>query len=153
MNSKVGLIFVLYTLSILSVIASASKEEAGGDTSVKDGTTKTDDQKKSCYYCGVRELCDFHFHKDDVRNITCEKSCMTFNGYTDDGKRIIVRDCGYFVSNECKDNQDYEGVAVGRICHCKDSDFCNHGPHPNTLAIQLFGVPLILLIVNLVLLG
>lgn len=122
MNLQIVLTSIFNTLILLNLIF-----HTAGSTSVKDDTTKTVDQKKTCYYCGVRELCDYQFHKEDMRNITCEKSCMTFNGYTDDGHRILVRDCGYFVSNECKDNQEYEGVAKGRICHCKDEDFCNHG--------------------------
>ena len=124
-----------------------------GSTSVNDGTIKKADEKKTCYYCGVRELCDYQFHKEDMRNITCDKSCMTFNGYTEGGHRILVRDCGYFVSNECKDNQEYEGVAVGRICHCKDEDFCNHGPKTIGLGSELIGMSLIIVIINSLLFG
>ena len=124
----------------------------GGSTSVKDDTTTLVDQRKTCYYCGVRELCDFQFNKEGMRNISCEKSCMIFNGYTDDGTRIIVRDCGYFVSNECKDNQDYEGVATGRICHCKDANFCNHGPQSIVFGTKFIGMPFIILVINMLLL-
>ena len=114
--------------------------------------TKTADEKKTCYYCGVRDLCDYQFQKDLMRNITCEKSCMTFNGYTEDGHRILVRDCGYFVSDECKDNQEYEGVATGRVCHCKESK-CNHGSQSMVLGSELIGMPLIIFLINMLLLG
>ena len=84
-----------------------------------------------------------------MQNITCEKSCMTFDGYTEDDHRIIVRDCGYFVSNECKDNQWYEGVAKGRICHCKGKDMCNHGSQSSFFANEFLCIPLSLLLANL----
>ena len=84
-----------------------------------------------------------------MQNITCEKSCMTFDGYTEDDHRIIVRDCGYFVSNECKDNQWYEGVAKGRICHCKGKDMCNHGSQSSFFATEFLCIPLSLLLANL----
>ena len=31
----------------------------------------------------------------------CDKSCVKFDGYAKDGKRIVVRNCGYFTANEC----------------------------------------------------
>ena len=117
---------------------------------MKDNTASTVVEKKTCYYCGVRELCDYDFHKEDMRNITCDKSCLTFDGYTNDNKRIIVRDCGYFVANECKDNQLYEGgVAKGRVCHCKDKDFCNHGSNPQMLTTEVLLVSFLLLVSNI----
>ena len=34
--------------------------------------------------------------------IKCKKSCMKFDGWTtDQQKRVIVRDCGYYSTTEC----------------------------------------------------
>ena len=52
--------------------------------------------------------------------IKCEVSCFKFDGYANDGKRILMRDCGYFDTDECVSGQNFEdGTAVGTICHCK----------------------------------
>ena len=57
--------------------------------------------------------------------IKCEVSCFKFDGYASDGKRILMRDCGYFDTDECVSGQNFEdGTAVGTICHCKENR-CN----------------------------
>lgn len=57
--------------------------------------------------------------------IKCEVSCFKFDGYASDGKRILMRDCGYFDTDECVSGQNFEdGTAVGTICHCK-GNVCN----------------------------
>ena len=57
--------------------------------------------------------------------IKCEVSCFKFDGYASDGKRILMRDCGYFDTDECVGGQNFEdGTAVGTICHCK-GNVCN----------------------------
>jgi hypothetical protein len=32
-------------------------------------------------------------------------SCFKFDGYASDGKRIMMRDCGYFNTDDCVANQ------------------------------------------------
>ncbi len=57
--------------------------------------------------------------------IKCRHSCFKFDGLASDGKRVVMRDCGYFDANECVLNQNFEdGSAIGTICHCKEPD-CN----------------------------
>ena len=49
-----------------------------------------------CYYCGIKDNCELPFDTDDGKIIKCDKSCVKFDGYAKDGKRIVVRNCGYF---------------------------------------------------------
>ena len=107
---------------ILAFVASAAF--AGGD-SASDQMVGN----KTCYYCGIEEPCpiDFSKHKDTTRTIKCFKSCLKFDGYSSTGKRVIVRDCGFYTTTECGNGPyDTRKSAEGSICHCMD-DLCNGG--------------------------
>ena len=45
--------------------------------------------------------------------IKCEKACVKLDGYAKDGKRIVVRNCGYFTGDECLDGIYYEDEDQG----------------------------------------
>jgi len=85
---------------------------------------------QTCYYCGFESPCPLNFAKDEssVRTIKCKKSCMKFDGWTtDQQKRVIVRDCGYYSTTECFNGKlDSRGTAEGSVCHCT-TEKCNPG--------------------------
>lgn len=58
--------------------------------------------------------------------VRCPLSCFFFDGYAFDGRRIIMRDCGYFNTDDCVEDAELEGdeLTIGTICHCK-GDLCN----------------------------
>jgi hypothetical protein len=81
-----------------------------------------------CYYCGIEDNCELPFDKDNGKIIKCEKACIKFDGYAKDGKRIVVRNCGYFTGDECLDGIYYEDEdTIGTTCHCHQ-DKCNSAP-------------------------
>ena len=81
-----------------------------------------------CYYCGIKDNCELPFDTDDGKIIKCDKSCVKFDGYAKDGKRIVVRNCGYFTADECIDGIYYEDEdTIGTTCHCLQ-DKCNSAP-------------------------
>ena len=51
---------------------------------------------KSCYYCGITDICEMPYDTDEAKYISCEKSCLKFDGNAKDGKRVVIRTCGYF---------------------------------------------------------
>ena len=59
-------------------------------------TNVINDDSVNCYYCGIKDNCELPFDTDDGKIIKCDKSCVKFDGYARDGKRIVVRNCGYF---------------------------------------------------------
>ena len=62
-------------------------------------------------------MSSFHFH------------CLKFDGNAKDGKRVVVRTCGYFMANECVEGAHYEDPdTIGTICHCLNDD-CNSTDH------------------------
>jgi len=82
-----------------------------------------------CHYCGRSGLCELPYDSDpEVANfITCEKSCMKFDGYGPDGNRVIVRDCGIYEADECTPDAKYMTTeATGTLCHCMLGE-CNAG--------------------------
>ena len=83
-----------------------------------------------CYYCGITDNCRIPYAtepKNGAKNITCDKSCVKFDGIARDGKRVIVRNCGYFKADECIEGAYFEDPdTIGTICHCL-TDKCNHG--------------------------
>lgn len=112
----------------MMILASSMLPLARAPSSTSDGN---DEDRIQCYYCGVGKKCQPNFDPSTTRTIHCDKSCMKFDGYNDIGKRVIVRDCGYFsAENECRTDDSYEGVAKGTVCHCKDGDLCNAAPRP-----------------------
>ena len=87
--------------------------------------------EKQCYYCGLVDNCEMPYNVEDenVKKISCEKSCLKFDGNAKDGKRVVVRTCGYFMANECVEGAHYEDPdTIGTICHCLD-DNCNSADH------------------------
>lgn len=80
-----------------------------------------------CYYCGYLELCELPYKadSDDVDHITCPDSCMKFDGYAEDGKRVLARGCApeTLETNVCVPDFDYHG-AKGEICQCNAAK-CN----------------------------
>merc|ERR1712156_615111 len=78
-----------------------------------------------CHYCGVKDLCKIPYYEDEAEFITCPVSCMTFQGFSKSGQKVIVRDCGFFEADECTANKEYENTgATGTLCHCLTDD-CN----------------------------
>ena len=105
---------------VLSALAIGTATAASSDDNVV--------ANKTCYYCGFENPCPLDFAKDEesVRVIKCTKSCLKFDGWTLDGsKRVLVRDCGYFSTTECRTGPlDRRQTATGSICHCV-TDRCN----------------------------
>merc|ERR1711936_253427 len=87
-----------------------------------------------CHYCGVKDLCEVPYYEDEAEFITCPVSCMTFQGFSKSGQKIIVRDCGFFEADECTANKIYENTdAKGTLCHCL-SDECNSAEKMSSLS-------------------
>jgi hypothetical protein len=77
-----------------------------------------------CHYCGLRKLCGLPYAEDESERITCAKSCMKFDGYSEmDNKRVIVRGCGEIDINKCEKNAAWFG-AKGNLCLCNGFE-CN----------------------------
>lgn len=82
--------------------------------------------KKTCYYCGITDNCELPYDTENAKMIECEKSCMKFDGQAVDGKRIVVRNCGYFLADECIEGAFFENEdTIGTICHCTEPE-CNN---------------------------
>jgi hypothetical protein len=60
-----------------------------------------------------------------VAKKTCAKSCLKFDGYAPDGKRVLIRDCGApsIDKNECTEKVEFFG-ATGQMCYCNAGN-CN----------------------------
>lgn len=87
-----------------------------------------------CHYCGIRRLCQLPFDQEAAETITCDQSCMKFDGFADDGKRIIVRSCGHEDLNTwCNASYDWNG-SKGTYCLCNSAN-CN--PAEPTTAFHL----------------
>ena len=115
MNYKIRLFL------ITSLFASAKCQDT-------PGTVIKGDDSVDCYYCGIKDNCELPFDTDDGKIIKCDKSCVKFDGYAKDGKRIVVRNCGYFTADECIDGIYYEDEdTIGTTCHCLQ-DKCNSSP-------------------------
>ena len=79
-----------------------------------------------CHFCGLRYLCPLPFSDDKVETISCAKSCMKFDGFSElDNKRVLVRGCGEEDVNLCSKNATYFG-AKGTTCLC-NAAMCNGG--------------------------
>jgi hypothetical protein len=95
--------------------------------SMATGQDVVTNPRNKCHYCGITNNCPLPYDVEDEDNkfIMCDKSCLKFDGFAMDGKRVLVRTCGYFVSDECVDGQFFEDSGtVGNICHCLE-DKCN----------------------------
>ena len=106
--------------SLLGFVLGAAAQE------VQDGPKNGPLQ---CYYCGITDNCRIPYTteaENGAKNITCDKSCVKFDGIARDGKRVIVRNCGYFKADECVEGAYFEDPdTIGTICHCL-TDKCNH---------------------------
>ena len=92
-----------------------------------------------CHYCGLEKLCPLPYTEKNIKSTvddddnqeirmnrkTCPKSCIKFDGFADDGKRVLVRDCSAdnLDTNECKTDQEFFG-AKGTLCYC-NAENCN----------------------------
>ena len=108
------LVIVITSLCLHSAVVQCDEE-----VTVKEESTLR------CYYCGIVDICDLPYDNDDGKQIHCDKSCLKFDGQAKDGKRIVVRNCGFFLAEECISGTSYEDTdTVGTICHCLTDD-CN----------------------------
>ena len=95
--------------------------------------------EKQCYYCGLVDNCEMPYNVEDenVKKISCEKSCLKFDGNAKDGKRVVLRTCGYFTTDECVEGAFYEDKdTIGTICHCLDND-CNSAENFGKISVFL----------------
>ena len=81
----------------------------------------------SCHYCGVRKLCPLPYRDIEAETVSCAKSCMKFDGYSEtDNKRVLIRSCGEEDVNRCSKNSTWFG-ARGEMCLCNAAN-CNSAP-------------------------
>jgi len=103
---------------VLVLIPLVKSEEVQDEIAPEESNLK-------CYYCGIKDNCQLPFDTEEGKLIECDKSCLKFDGLAKDGKRIVIRNCGYFTTNECIEEASYEDKdTIGTICHCLD-DQCN----------------------------
>ena len=99
-----------------------------------------------CYYCGITDNCRIPYDvtpESGAKNISCDKSCVKFDGTARDGKRVIVRNCGYFKANECVEGAYFEDPdTIGTICHCLE-DKCNHSDYMKLNSLLFLGIYLL----------
>ena len=76
-----------------------------------------------CHSCGIRKLCSLPYNADYAETITCKKACMKFDGYAEDGKRVLVRTCGLEDTNACNKTTEWHG-SKGVTCICNAAN-CN----------------------------
>ena len=77
-----------------------------------------------CHYCGLRKLCPLPYRDDEAEKVSCAKSCMKFDGYSEtDNKRVLIRSCGEEDVNRCSKNSTWFG-ARGEMCLCNAAN-CN----------------------------
>ena len=79
--------------------------------------------KIDCHYCGIRKLCTLPYIDTSSEKITCDKSCMKFDGEAPDGKRVLVRSCGFEDTNICNKTTEWNG-SRGEKCIC-NAENCN----------------------------
>ena len=76
-----------------------------------------------CHYCGIRKLCTLPYDDSFSEKISCAKSCMKFDGFAEDGKRVLVRSCGFEDTNICNKTTQWHG-SKGEKCIC-NAENCN----------------------------
>ena len=79
--------------------------------------------KIDCHYCGIRKLCTLPYVDTSSEKISCDKSCMKFDGDAPDGKRVLVRSCGFEDTNICNKTTEWNG-SKGEKCICNAAN-CN----------------------------
>lgn len=80
--------------------------------------------------------CPLPWDESKVGTVNCTTTtCMKFDGWASDGKRIMMRDCGFFTADECRDEETINGVETkGNLCHCTGAH-CNTAAKPKSGAI------------------
>ena len=58
-----------------------------------------------CHYCGMRDTCTLPYMQTSASKITCQDSCMKFDGKDPNGKRVVVRSCGKKNLTKCEMEQ------------------------------------------------
>ncbi len=54
--------------------------------------------------------CPLPWNEEGTDKLNCSSgSCMKFDGWASDGKRVMMRDCGFFSADEI----DYSAVLLG----------------------------------------
>lgn len=97
-----------------------------------------------CHYCGLRYLCPLPYDEDITERVTCEKSCMKFDGNSlIDNKRVIVRGCGEIDINKCSKNVTMTG-AIGTQCLCNGVN-CNSAPEISLNYMFMLGQAVIMI--------
>lgn len=96
-----------------------------------------------CHYCGIRKLCTLPYDDTFSEKISCEKSCMKFDGQAEDGKRVLVRSCGVEDTNICNKTTTWHG-SKGEKCICNAENcngstkiYANNGSFIHSIAILL----------------
>lgn len=124
LSSKAQLVLALALLGLCLDVVSAQEQQV---------TTTNTKKEIKCYSCGTNVPCPNPWKTEGVANVTCSasSSCYSFDGLASDGKRVLMRDCGYFEADECSESQQLfgRGSAQGTVCHCK-TDWCNSGDKP-----------------------
>ena len=103
-----------------------------------------------CNYCGERKLCPLPYNEKETERVSCEKSCMKFDGHSVvDNKRVLVRSCGEQDINLCSKNTTWFG-AKGVLCLCNGEN-CNSatnlGQHKNYILFLIIAITTIKLII------
>ena len=131
------------SLALAAATETATDTSASADSSASDAESTKGIQ---CYRCGITDECPHPWVKDNITTVECGKSCMKFDGYTKDDKRLILMDCGYFETDGCIREANFQDSATGSICHCMDGDECNAAGEVKstmmtlTLAVTFVGV-------------
>ena len=58
-----------------------------------------------CHYCGMRDTCTLPYIQTSASKISCQDSCMKFDGKDPNGKRVVVRSCGKKNLTKCETEQ------------------------------------------------
>ena len=138
------LVAMLVTFGLTSGEEAEAEAPAEEPASAPESTAAPESTEIKCFRCGINDKCQHPF-EGNATEVLCEKSCFKFDGYATDGKRVLMRDCGYFETTGCLEEANFEhDSAIGTICHCKDGDNCNPAPSlhnaSSTLVAVLFSV-------------
>ena len=77
-----------------------------------------------CHYCGMRDTCTLPYIQTSASKISCQDSCMKFDGKDPNGKRVVVRSCGKKNLTKCEMEQKWN-KGIGELCFCNTMN-CNN---------------------------
>ena len=97
--------------------------------------------KIDCHYCGIRKLCTLPYVDTSSEKITCAQSCMKFDGEAPDGKRVLVRSCGFEDTNICNKTTEWNG-SRGEKCIC-NAENCNTANTINAHVLKIIQISII----------